>query len=429
MSDERENQVFQPEEKPAPAMESWSYPMPEAEPKKPEQRRSGTGLVVGLVAGVLGVLLITVCVLFAGYVLKNRLGTQNTNSIPQNTLPSASLPAGATPNMGFSSSPMGSDQNEDGSLTTKAIYKKVAPSVVGIAVYTRGIGVQLAGQGSGIILSEDGYVVTNYHVVAAKDDSTPVAKIEVILSDGTTYPAQKIGHDAKTDLAVLKIPAKGLPAAEFGDSDQLSVGDRVIVIGNPSGIAYAGSLTQGVVSALNRKVYMSELATQMEYIQTDAAINPGNSGGAFVNEYGQVVGISSAKLIQTGYEGMGFAIPINNARTIINALLADGYVKGRPKIGISYTAISQTLADLNGIPRGLRVVDIAEDSDALQKGLKKGDIITKMDGMEVYDTETVSAALEGRKPGETMVLTVYRINNLGKAVTIEIPVVLAEQTE
>ena len=138
MSDERENQVFQPEEKPAPAMESWSYPMPEAEPKKPEQRRSGTGLVVGLVAGVLGVLLITVCVLFAGYVLKNRLGTQNTNSIPQNTLPSASLPAGATPNMGFSSSPMGSDQNEDGSLTTKAIYKKVAPSVVGIAVYTRG---------------------------------------------------------------------------------------------------------------------------------------------------------------------------------------------------------------------------------------------------------------------------------------------------
>ncbi len=277
-------------------------------------------------------------------------------------------------------------------------------------------------------MTKDGYIITNAHVVSSKTANVQIAKIEVILNDGTTHDAQLVGGDLKTDIAVLKINAENLVPAEFGDSDKLSVGDRVIVIGNPSGLEYAGSFTQGVVSSLSRNIYMSQLDSEVEYIQTDAAINPGNSGGAFINEYGQIVGISSAKLSAEGFEGMGFAIPINNAKDVIDSLIKNGYVSGRPKIGIQYKAIPETLAELNGVPKGLRIYELEANSDALKQGVLKGDIIFKMDGKEVYDSTTISEVLKDKKPGDKIVLTIYRVNESGKSSTIDITVTLGEMT-
>lgn len=316
-------------------------------------------------------------------------------------------------------------------LTNQEIYKLVEPAVVGIVGYLRGsTGTQVASQGSGIVFEENGLIVTNNHVVKIENTNRPYDKIEVIYSNGDKYDATLLGGDKETDLAVLKIDAEGLKKAVFGDSDQVQVGDKALVIGNPSGIAFAGSLTQGTVSAVHREVRTDSLSNKKtEYIQTDAAINPGNSGGALVNEYGQIIGITSAKIAKENYEGMGFAIPINNAKPIIDSLSQNGYVKGRVKIGISYTAISDTLAELNGLPKGLRVVSIEENSDALRQGLQKGDIITKIDGKEVYDTETVSSTLEGKKPGDAIVLTVYRVDESEVAKYINLNIKLIEKTE
>lgn len=313
-----------------------------------------------------------------------------------------------------------------GILTNSEIHAKVSPSVVGIAVYTRGLGQVLQSEGSGVIMSDDGFVITNYHVIA-NDASNPVVKIEVILSNGETYEARVIGGDSKTDLAVLKINAPDLISAEFGDSSKLQIGDRVAVIGNPSGLAFAGSFTQGCVSALSRSIYMSDLNAEIEYIQTDAAINSGNSGGAFINEYGQVVGISAAKMkVEAGYEGMGFAIPINNAKVVVDSLIEHGYVAGRPRVGIEYKAISQTLADLNSIPVGLRVYVVNEDVDAYNH-IVAGDIITMFDGIEVYDSESVANALSDKRAGETMVVTVYRVSEeTGVSEYIDVTIILSE---
>lgn len=311
------------------------------------------------------------------------------------------------------------------------IYSAVEPAVVGVVAYVKtAMGTQVASQGSGVVLTEDGYIVTNNHVISNEQTQKAYDKIEVILSSGDTYDASVTGKDTDTDLAVLKIEASGLKTATFGDSDKVQVGDRAFVIGNPSGVAFAGSFTGGYISAVNRHVKVQNIGPKMEYIQTDAAINPGNSGGALVNEYGQVIGITSAKLVEEAYEGMGFAIPMNNAKPIIDSLIESGWVRGRVQIGIQYIAVSETIAQLNGIPRGLRVVDFSfEGTDAEEKGVQKGDIITKIDGVEVYDEDTVSDSLKGKKPGETVKLTIYRVDSDDRAQTVELDVLLSEQAQ
>ncbi len=314
-------------------------------------------------------------------------------------------------------------------LTGSQIYDAVEPAVVGVVGYVKAnTGMyQVASQGSGVVFTADGYIVTNRHVIKNETTDQNFEKVEVIRTTGETYVAQVVGSDKETDLAVLKVEGSGMTTVSFGDSDQLKVGDQAFVIGNPSGLEYAGSLAGGYISAVNREVYMQSIGAKVELIQTDAAINPGNSGGALVNEYGQLVGITSAKLVGEDYEGMGFAIPINNAKPIIESLINNGYVAGRVQIGLTYSPVSKTLADLNGIPQGLRVVSINEDSDALAKGLQVGDIIYKMDGTEVYDTPEVKKALQNKKPGDTIVLSVYRVGLDEKAQKLEITVTLKEK--
>ena len=292
----------------------------------------------------------------------------------------------------------------EGQLTITDRYNKVLPSTVGIVGYIQSQQSIFGGeqsQGSGIILSADGYIVTNAHVVSG------ATSIKVVLNDNSEYNATVVGSDEKTDLAVLKIDATGLTPAEFGNSDQMQIGEQVIAIGNPGGLELAGTLTVGYVSAVNRPITTTGGST-IDCIQTDAAINPGNSGGALVNSYGQVIGINSQKIAATEYEGIGFAISINEAQPIINDLIEYGYVRGRVVMGITMQIIDPTFAAIYGYQPGIGVVSVEQNSSAAKAGLVAGDIITAIDGESITSQETLTSILEGHKPGDVIELTVYR---------------------
>lgn len=288
-------------------------------------------------------------------------------------------------------------------MSAADVVKAVRGSIVTIEVYDA-TSLDPTAEGSGIVESaKEGYVITNEHVIDG------AVSMDVVTSDNKTYPATLVGKDTRTDLAVLKIGATNLTAATFGNSDQLSVGEAVLAIGNPGGIEFSGSVSSGIVSALNRTV-TSESGYSMKYIQTDAAINPGNSGGALVNMYGQVVGITSSKIAATGYEGMGFAIPVNTAKPIINDIIQYGYVQNRVKIGIQVAEISSAQASARGYPSGLLVENVDSSSDAAAKGLKANDIITKIDGKDASSYDAFYAQMSTHKAGETAKLTVFRIS-------------------
>ena len=246
-----------------------------------------------------------------------------------------------------------------------------------------------------------------------------------VLSDGTTYEAQLIGSDSVTDLAVIKIDATGLQPAELGSVEDLSVADEVIAIGNPGGMAFNSSVTIGYVSALNRVVTNSETGNTMSYIQTDAAINPGNSGGALVNKYGQVVGINSSKIVATGYEGLGFAIPSDTAQPIISDLMKYGYVKDRAVLGISGQYVDDMTARFYGLPTGMFVYSVNTE-EAQAGGLQKGDVITSIDGTEITSMNTLTSYLTQKKPGDTVELVVTR--TLTGEKDIKLTVTLSEYT-
>ena len=309
-------------------------------------------------------------------------------------------------------------QNTGGRMTTEQVSAKVRPSVVGVVSYAQLETMDEASQGSGIIMSSDGYLITNAHVV----DSTATL-IKVILYNGEEYKARIVGLDKRTDLAVLKIDASNLVFATFGNSDQLQVGETVLAIGNPGGMELAGSVTMGIVSAVNRSV-VSETGYTMKTVQTDAAINPGNSGGALVNLYGQVIGINSLKIAATEYEGIGFAIPINDAKPIIDQLIEYGRVPNRVKLGVSLQEIGSVAAKTYNVPEGLLIAQISAESNLAKKGVVSGDIITAVNGTSTKTISDLMGILGKQKPGDTATVTVYRRaqNNQGK--TMEVTIVL-----
>lgn len=309
----------------------------------------------------------------------------------------------------------------NGELSTQQIYQKVNPSVVGIVSYVQSGGWNSSSQGSGIIMSSDGYIITNAHVIKSTQG------VKAVLSNGEEYEATVIGSDSKTDLAVLKIEADNLTPAEFGNSDQTVVGEKVVAIGNPGGLEFAGSISQGIVSAVNRPLKSSTGIT-MECIQTDAAINPGNSGGALVNEFGQVIGINSAKIAATDYEGIGFAIPISTAKPIIDDLIENGMVTGRAKIGITIDVISEMQSKINAIPTGVCIVTIEEGSDIANKGVLPYDIITHVDGEKVDSASQLFDILNERRPGDELRLTIFRRPTNAPDQTFDVTIVLGEET-
>lgn len=299
------------------------------------------------------------------------------------------------------------DAKTNGSYTAAKATEKVSDSVVGILCYSDDVPDQAdtttaSSQGSGIIFSQDGYVITNAHVIG---NSKTAYAIRVVTSDGKVYKAGVVGYDSRTDIAVLKMDdAKGLTPATFGDSSQLEVGQDIIVVGNPGGLDYQNTTTKGVISALDRKLSTSSLT---KYIQTDAAINPGNSGGPLVNYYGQVVGITTSKIVSETYEGMGFAIPSQTVKNIVDTLVKNGYVEGRVKIGISGIAVTSEQASNYNIPQGIYVQSIVSGGPCDGTSLEEGDIITEVDGETITSFADVYAILETHKPGDKIKVKYY----------------------
>lgn len=299
------------------------------------------------------------------------------------------------------------DTKTNDSYTAAKASEKVSDSVVGILCYSGDVPDQAdtttaSSQGSGIIFSQDGYVITNAHVIG---NSKTAYAIRVVTSDGKVYKAGVVGYDSRTDIAVLKMDdAKGLTPATFGDSSQLEVGQDIIVVGNPGGLDYQNTTTKGVISALDRKLSTSSLT---KYIQTDAAINPGNSGGPLVNYYGQVVGITTSKIVSETYEGMGFAIPSQTVKSIVDTLVKNGYVEGRVKIGISGIAVTSDQASNYNVPQGIYVQSIVSGGPCDGTSLEEGDIITEVDGETITSFADVYAILETHKPGDKIKVKYY----------------------
>ena len=320
------------------------------------------------------------------------------------------------------------EYNSDGTFAyTRDLVSAVRDSIVYIEVYTKSYmnAKEAYGAGSGIIISSDGYIITNAHVVDDMDKFV----VHVTVTDpveGTgvvdEYEATLVGSDTDTDLAVIKIEAENLQAAVLGNSDELHLGDDVVVIGNPMGLET--SVTKGVVSGLNRQLYSSERS--LSSIQTDAAINSGNSGGALFNMYGEVVGVVNEKLINNYAENVGFAITINEAKYVIDDLISIGYVSGRPILGVTCLEVSEYVAAIQGMHPGLYITEINKDLAIADSELVVGDTIIAVEGESVTSVSQVSEILRDMKPGDVVEVTVVRVDAIGRDKEITFDVVLSE---
>ena len=322
------------------------------------------------------------------------------------------------PQLEINETPKGSSTSTGGVLSATEIYEKVSQINVAVMIYSND---SLYTEGTGIIMGENStgthtYILTCAHVIS---DSGIEAVIQ--LEDGTRYDADIVGYDARTDIGVLRIEATGLPAAEFGDSDSLKVGSTVYAIGNPGGSALFGTFTDGKVSAIGRNI-TSSIGYDMVCIQHNAAISPGNSGGALINEYGQVIGINSAKIAATEYEGIAFSIPITQAQDIINKVIAYGYVPGRAKLGISYVAndnssissIYSMAVQMKGLPSGSLVIYSIDENSALTgTDAQAGDMIIAVNGKNLDKADVLLETIEDSSVGDVLTLTLFRITVSG----------------
>ena len=291
--------------------------------------------------------------------------------------------------------------DEEDALCLQDIYSSVIDSVVSISSMTS----SGTSSGTGIIMSSDGYVITNHHVI------TGALVISVLTNDNQEFEAALVGSDEMSDLAVLKIDARGLQAAEFGDSSKLRVGDSVVAIGDPLGVQLRGTMTNGIISAINRDLTVGDRT--MTLIQTNAALNNGNSGGTLINCYGQVIGINTVKMSSyytatASVEGLGFAIPISVAKPIIDELIENGYVAGRPAIGISGDSLPSYYRTYYRLPEGVYVTSVNEGSDAKAKGIREGDIVTAINGEKICSIDELNTVKNQYAAGDEVTLTIYR---------------------
>ncbi len=379
------------------------------------QSNFGKNIAVPFLSGVLGAGLVLGTCFGVPEVRNNILGTTKQQNTTITTSTSASSGNINTTQISLA----------DYSGTGIAVAKKVQPSIVGIKVeYTvNSIFMNQQGtataEGSGIIISENGYILTNNHVINSSSTSSyyeigQANKVTVHLyNDTTEYTATVVGTDEETDLAVIKIDKEGLTAAEIGDSDSVQVGEFSMAIGNPLGMQ--SSVTSGIISALNREVTDSDGKT-FKLIQTDAAINSGNSGGALVNSQGQLIGVNTLKVSATGVEGMGFAIPINSAKPIYEQLIQYNKVK-RPYIGIAGRDLDETTAKRNNLVVGIYVASVDEYSAAEKAGIKAGDVIIKADGQSIKTMTELNNIKNTHSIGDTMTVTVNR-NGQEKELTL-----------
>jgi serine protease Do len=306
---------------------------------------------------------------------------------------------------------------ESSNLISK-IAAEAGPSVVGIetSVVAQSLFGQQSGQssGSGIIFDKAGYIITNQHVINGG------GSIYVTLPGGKKLQAKVIGQDTMSDIAVLKVDADNLPAAKLGDSSKVRVGDLAVAIGNPMGEEYAGSVTSGIISALNRTMNINDDGYSRRYklIQTDAAINPGNSGGPLINKDGEVIGVNSIKFTDTNVEGMGFAIPVNDVKSVVDQLMKSGYVS-RPYLGVSVSTVTDQMASQGSYPQGAIIGSVEQGSSAGQAGLRLGDVIVEVDGVKVSSSDELINELMKHKAGDTVNLKIWR-NGLDLSTSVKL---------
>ena len=421
--------------------------------KKPKKKHTGLKVAAFVLA----------MVLVSGGSIGVYEGIRSSNADNSSSIVASNDSSAAESSTGDSSSTKKSDSSQswiqlastNGSMSVADIVKKVTPSVVGVqSTFSSsngsnnnpmngyggffGYGSQgnngspgMTGVGTGIIMSKDGYIVTNAHVIY--DDEYgygEASSVQIQMSDEeTTYDARIVAYDKEADIAVLKIDADNLTPAEFGDSSSCEVGEMVVAIGNPLGLQFQNTVTCGIISALDRKVTIND--NTMTLIQTDTAINNGNSGGPLINSSGQVIGINSAKMSSTysgeaTVEGIGFAIPMSEAKSIVDDLINYGYVTGRPQLGISCQDVTEAVSQAYNIPVGAYIFSVTAGGAADQAGLQPGDVITGIQDQTISTTEELNAVKNQYKAGDTITLTYVRA---GETKKVDVTLAEVQQTE
>ena len=421
--------------------------------KKPKKKHTGLKVAAFVLA----------MVLVSGGSIGVYEGIRSSNADNSSSIVASNDSSAAESSTGDSSSSKKSDSSQswiqlastNGSMSVADIVKKVTPSVVGVqSTFSSsngsnnnpmngyggffGYGSQgnngsqgMTGVGTGIIMSKDGYIVTNAHVIY--DDEYgygEASSVQIQMSDEeTTYDARIVAYDKEADIAVLKIDADNLTPAEFGDSSSCEVGEMVVAIGNPLGLQFQNTVTCGIISALDRKVTIND--NTMTLIQTDTAINNGNSGGPLINSSGQGIGINSAKMSSTysgeaTVEGIGFAIPMSEAKSIVDDLINYGYVTGRPQLGISCQDVTEAVSQAYNIPVGAYIFSVTAGGAADQAGLQPGDVITGIQDQTISTTEELNAVKNQYKAGDTITLTYVRA---GETKKVDVTLAEVQQTE
>ena len=385
---------------------------------------------ISFICGIIGASLVIGLVFFVEPIRENVIGTDTSSGKKQVSFTTTSGPVSSAVDI------------EDYSKTTIAIANKVLPSVVGIEVsfdvqanyatfYSRTQSTTSKASGSGVIISNDGYILTNNHIINTSTSSTSYYTVsdanEVLIyiyGEDEPIEAEIIGSDSVTDLAVLKIDRKDLTPIEFGDSDSVQVGEVVVAVGNP--LEMNNTVTAGILSGKDREIDDDETSATYTLLQTDAAINAGNSGGALVNAEGKIIGINTLKLAGNGIEGMGFAIPINSTHEIVEQLIKTGSVV-RPYLGITGQDISEYEAKYYDVPVGIYVISIEKDGSAKNSDLKPGDIITKFNGEEVTTMAQLNKLKYKCEVGDSVTLTIQRSDDSNEYQEQEVKIVLSEQ--
>ena len=316
------------------------------------------------------------------------------------------------------------ESNHGGELSLQEIYKQCSPFIVAIAAYQSEKSSSYS-FGTGVLFTADGYIITNSHVIEGTCRAT------VTLWDDREYEAKLVGNDSRSDIAVLKIDGKGLPCCVFADSSHLQVGDETVAIGNPLGTAFRSTMTNGIITGIDRDINYN--GTTLTLIQTNTAINEGNSGGALINAYGQVIGITNMKMSNrysgVTIEGVGFAIPSATVKTMADSILRNGKVLGRPALGITVGAIPQEATEQYALPSGLYVSSVNPASDCAAQGLREGDVITHVNGKEAHVTTDVTELIADMQVGDSLQLTVFRSDRQGGGETLEMSVKLMDTSE
>lgn len=393
-----------------------SYYPPYQQPPKPKDNKNGKLIATAIVAVcvIVGVIALVSSLLGGG----NDIQTETTAPILQ------SQDNGVTTTQGAVIATTQPVQQVSNSIW---VAEKVRPVVVGVLAYQQG---ELAGEGSGVLLSEDlakncTYIVTCAHVI-----NEPGCDFSVLLLDGTRYDAEVVALDERTDIGVLKIAQTGMNLAELGDSSSLKFGETVYAIGNPGGSEFFGSITDGIVSSIDRSI---SATYTMTCIQHNAAINPGNSGGALVNTAGQVIGINSSKIAKTDYEGMGFAVPSAIFKPVVDALIQYGYVPNRPELGIKYAAVSSyqlysIIVSIKGLPKeSIIIAEIPEGSALSGTQAQVGDLIIAVNGQNMESSNVLLDMIDTGAVGDTLTLTLCRVQSRSYEVsTFDVTVQLVE---